>query len=58
MGYILSFKLSQLVLYVFFVSFQVKSDPNEREIQQNVCTELLVVKDKGALCRITVGNLC
>lgn len=54
----LSFKLSELVLYVFCVSFQTKSYTNEREIQQNVCTELLVVKDKGIFSRITVGNLC
>lgn len=46
------------MLYVFYVSFQTKSYPNEREIEQNVCTELLVVKDKGTLSRITVGNVC
>lgn len=57
-GYSLIYKLSELVLYVFCVSFQTKSYPNEREIQQNVCTELLVVKDKGTFSRITVGNLC
>lgn len=57
-GYFLGFKWSELVLYVFYVSFQTKSYPNEREIEQNVCTELLVVKDKGTLSRITVGNVC
>lgn len=57
-GYILSFKRSELMLYVFYANFQTKSYPNEREIQQNVCTELLVVKDKGTLSGIIVGNLC